>query len=124
MKVKITLLKTGEKVDALIKEGKISELPSIHENWRFNFDKELKKLKNATGYVLVTEETPHIIEGCMIFQLIDNKMPYMSYVEVAPHNKTGGKKYDHVAGCLIAFALNKVLLTVKMNTIVHCISMY
>jgi len=104
MKVKIIKTATAEEVDALIKKGKISEMPSIQQNWRFNFDKELKKLKNATGYLLVTEETPDVIEGCMIFQLIDKKEPYMAFVEVAPHNKKNAKTYGHVAGCLIAFA--------------------
>ena len=28
----------------------------------------------------------------------------MAYVEVAPHNKGKNKRYDKVAGCLIAFA--------------------
>lgn len=28
----------------------------------------------------------------------------MPYVEVAPHNKIETKKYDNVAGCLIAYA--------------------
>jgi hypothetical protein len=104
MKVKIIKTATAEEVDALIKKGKISEMPSIQQDWRFNFDKELKKLKNATGYLLVTEEMPNVIEGCMIFQLIDKKEPYMAFVEVAPHNKKDTKIYDHVAGCLIAFA--------------------
>lgn len=80
------------------------ELPSIHEGWRFNFDKKFSKLKNSTAYVLITEKTPHIIEGCLIFQLTDKKRPYMPYIEIAPHNKIETKKYDHVAGCLIAYA--------------------
>lgn len=28
----------------------------------------------------------------------------MAYVEIAPHNKGKAKRYDHVAGCLIAYA--------------------
>ena len=45
MKVKIIKAATAEEVDALIKKGNASEMPSIQHNWRFNFDKELKKLK-------------------------------------------------------------------------------
>jgi hypothetical protein len=104
MNVKIVKTAGAEEVNALIRKGAISEMPSIQQNWRFNFDKELKKLKNATGYLLVTEKTPEIIDGGMIFQLIDKKEPYMAFVEVAPHNKKEKKIYDHVAGCLIAFA--------------------
>ncbi|EHQ30070.1 hypothetical protein [Mucilaginibacter paludis] len=104
MKVKIIKVITAEEVVALIKKGTVAEMPSIQQGWRFNFDKELKKLKNATGYLLVTEESPDIIEGCMIFQLIDKKAPYMAFVEVAPHNKKDNRKYERVAGCLIAYA--------------------
>lgn len=110
MKVKIIKAATAEEVAALIKKGKIAEMPSIQQGWRFNFDKELKKLPNATGYLLVTEETPSIIEGCMIFQLIDKKEPYMAFVEVAPHNKKDKRKYDRVAGCLIAYAYQLSLI--------------
>lgn len=104
MKVKVIKVETQEEVDAQIKKGKPHELPSMQQDWRFNFDKEIKKLKHATGYIVVTEETPDIVEGCMIFQLIDKKEPYMAFVEVAPHNKKDKRKYDHVAGCLIAYA--------------------
>lgn len=74
----------------------------MHDGWRFNFDKELRKLKNATGYLLVTDEAPLIVEGCIIFQLIDRREPYLAMLEVAPHNQTKDKKYDWIAGCLIA----------------------
>ena len=104
MDVKIIVLATHEKADALIKEGKISEMPSFQEDWRFDFKKQLQTLKGATGYILVREDTPGIIEGCMIFQLVDKKQPFLSYVEVALHNRGDEKKYDHVAGCLIAYA--------------------
>jgi len=104
MKIKVIKAETAEEVNALIKEGKAKELPSMQDGWRFNFDKQIKKLQNATGYLLVTEETPDVIEGAMIFQMVDNITPYMAYLEVAPHNRTAPKKYDHVAGCLIAYA--------------------
>jgi len=45
MNVKIINAATFEQVDALIKKGKISELPSIQQGWRFNFDKEIKEIK-------------------------------------------------------------------------------
>lgn len=110
MKVKIIKVETAEEIDAQIKKSKPAELPSMQQNWRFNFDKEIKKLKYATGYLLVTEETPDIIEGCMVFQLVHKKEPYMALLEVAPHNKKDKKKYDHVAGCLIAYAYQLSLI--------------
>lgn len=36
--------------------------------------------------------------------MLNKVEPYMAYIEIAPHNKGLHKKYDHVAGCLIAYA--------------------
>ncbi len=110
MNVKIIETSTAERISALIKKGMISEMPSIQQGWRFNFDKELRKLPGAIGYLLVTEETPDVIEGCMIFMLNKKMIPYMAYVEVAPHNKNDKKGYDHMAGCLIAFAYQQSII--------------
>ncbi|MBC9915162.1 hypothetical protein ICL55_32280 [Chitinophaga varians] len=112
MQVKIFEVKSGSEIEALIRKGTIREMPSMHDGWQFNFDKELQKLKNATGYLLVTDEDPLTVEGCMIFQLIDKKAPYLSMIEVAPHNRHAGKKYDWVAGCLIAYAF---MLSVRLG---------
>jgi hypothetical protein len=106
MKVRILKIKTGEPANASIEGNSTLALPSPphDEGWRFNFAKLSKQLKHASTYVLVTEETPHIIEGCLIFQLQNGEIPYGAYIEVAPHNKGKKKRYAHVAGCLIAFA--------------------
>jgi hypothetical protein len=104
MDVRIIVLETGETADAQIRKGNVAEMPSLQEGWRFNFQKRLGELEHATGYLLVKKETPDVVEGCMIFQLIDKRKPYMAYLEVAPHNKKEGKKHDNVAGCLIAYA--------------------
>ena len=39
----------------------------------------------------------------------------MAFVEVAPHNKTVAKRYDYVAGCLIAFAFRQSIIQGKGN---------
>lgn len=104
MEIKILKVSTNELVGANILEGKRVKLPSLQDGWRFNFEKLSKTLKNVETYVLVTDETPQIIEGCLIFQLIDKKIPYLAYLEIAPHNKASPKRYDYIAGCLIAFA--------------------
>ncbi len=106
MKVKILEVSADELKDALIREGKAKELPSMHDNWRFNFPSQLRKLPNARAYILVTEDTPNIIEGCMIFEMKGRELPYMAFLEVAPQNKGIEKEFDHVAGCLIAFAFS------------------
>lgn len=104
MKVKIVQVSTGAEIEALIKSGKVSEMPSMHDGWRYNFDKELKNLRHATGYLLLSDGPPEVLEGCMIFQLIDKKEPYLAMIEVAPHNKGREKLHENVAGCLIAYA--------------------
>lgn len=105
MDVKILDVITELFVAAEIKDAVKSKLslPSLTDGWRFNFKKHSKSDKYQT-YALVTNESPHIIEGCLIFELKNKEEPYMAYIEIAPHNKVYPKKYDHVAGCLIAYA--------------------
>lgn len=110
MKIRILEVKTGELANAAIEENVSLALPSLQDGWRFNFDKESKRTPNASTYVLVTEETPNIIEGCLIFQMKNGVMPYGAFIEVAPHNRGDEKKYDHVAGCLIAYAFQLSLV--------------
>ena len=103
MKIKILKIEPNELVDAEIIEGKNRKLPSIHEGWRFNFSKHSKQ-KGVQSYILITEENPSIIEGCLIYKMKNDIEPYMAYIEIAPQNKGKNKKYDLVAACLIAFA--------------------
>lgn len=78
-------------------------LPSITDGWRFNFRKQLKMDRFAI-YILVKEETPYQIEGCLTFEMKNKIEPYIAFVEVAPHNFGKEKLYENVAACLIAFA--------------------
>ncbi|SFE16189.1 hypothetical protein SAMN05518672_104714 [Chitinophaga sp. CF118] len=113
MNVKILKVSTDKLVGATIRKGERIELPSIQTGWRFNFGSRLMKLSYATAYVLVDQDTPDLIEGTLIFQMQDKTIPYMAYVEVAPHNRTDLKKYDYVAGCLIAFACKQSFIRGK-----------
>ena len=103
MKVKILKIDSKDLIDAQIINGKGFTLPSIQDGWRFNFPRHAKD-KSAHTYVLIAEETPENIEGCLIYKMRHELEPYMAYIEIAPHNKGDEKKYDWVAGCLIAFA--------------------
>ncbi|MDR6560339.1 MULTISPECIES: hypothetical protein [unclassified Arcicella] len=105
MKVKIFNVKDDSHVDAEICEAikKNILLPSLTDGWRFNFKKH-SKVKGTKTYILVCEETSNVIEGCLIFKMKDSVEPYMAYIEIAPHNHGDNRKYDKVAGCLIAFA--------------------
>src|SRR5580658_2337950 len=110
MNIKILKVSTDELAGATIRDGKTITLPSIHTGWRFNFDRHSKALGNSNTYVLVTDETPDLVEGCLIFQMLDKKIPYMAFVEVAPHNRDHPRRYEHVAGCLIAFAFQQSVI--------------
>jgi hypothetical protein len=105
MNVKILKIAGNVLVDAKILDSKSIKinLPSLNDGWRFKIDKHSKQIDRQT-YVLISEETPNIIEGCLIFEMKSKIEPYMAFIEVAPHNRGDNKKYERVAGCLIAFA--------------------
>lgn len=105
MNIKIRKIEGNILVDARISDSKLLEieLPSFTDGWRFDFKKHSKK-KNFNTYILVSEETPEKIEGCLTFEMREKVEPYMAFVEIAPHNRGKVREYDNVAGCLIAFA--------------------
>lgn len=113
MNVKIIEYANKTEVKAKIAEvrNKI-ELPTITDGWRFNFRKNSKG-KNFKTYVLSTNNTPNQIEGCLIINTENQYQDYMAFVEVAPHNKGENRKYDRVAGCLIAFACKQSFINNK-----------
>src|SRR5687768_6804382 len=106
MKVKILDMATDVLVNALIRPATVAELPTLQEGWRFNF-KKLSRSPNTQAFVLVREDTAELIEGCLLFEMKNKLIAYMSYVELAPHNKGDDKRCDYVAGCLIAFAFKQ-----------------
>lgn len=105
MKVKILKISNSALIDAEILDSKTIKvvLPSVVNGWRFNFNKYSKN-KGFEIYVLVKEDTPMVVEGCLIFEMKDKTEPYMAFVEVAPHNQGRNKEHEKVAGCLISFA--------------------
>jgi len=112
MKVKILRVADDLLVDADILTSKIAkvDLPSVADGWRFAFNNH-SKLGRFQTYVLVCEDSPKIVEGCLIFEMRDKVEPYMAFVEIAPHNRGDDKKYERVAGCLIAFACRLSFMT-------------
>lgn len=112
MKVKILRVEDDLLVDADILTSKIAKvsLPSVADGWRFAFNNH-SKLSRFQTYVLVCEDSPKIVEGCLIFEMRDKVEPYMAFVEIAPHNRGDDKKYERVAGCLIAFACRLSFMT-------------
>lgn len=79
------------------------ELPLKEEGWKFDWNK-LSKEKNTKTYLLRLKENTQSIEGALQLK-IEADMLIMDVIEIAPHNlSSSNKKYDFVAGCLIAFA--------------------
>ncbi len=102
MKVLIVEVSSGEFVKSQIRDGILTELPS-HLNWDFNFAKKARE-RGKSVYVLVKEESPAIIEGCMVFSIHEILGAFLDLLEVAPHNKGRNGKYKRISGCLIAYA--------------------
>lgn len=103
MKVFILEVDSNELIRAIIREGKAKEMPSTKDAWQFNFNKHSQS-REKTAFILVKEDTPTIIEGCLIFSMHETFGPFMDYLEVAPHNKGADGHYKRVSGCLIAYA--------------------
>ena len=114
MIVKIIEIETKAEVKSkisLITKDK-AKLPSINDGWRFNFNKHSKS-KDYDTYTITRLKTPETIEGCLIINIKRPFEVYMAFVEVAPHNRGNNKKYDSVAGCLIAFACRQSFINDK-----------
>jgi hypothetical protein len=105
MKIKIIRTAGNSIIDAIIIDASMSvvNLPAVVDGWRFNFKKHAKERRFKT-YTLVCEDSPEVVQGCLIFEMKNKVEPYMAFVEIAPHNQGSSKKFDRVAGCLIAFA--------------------
>lgn len=80
-----------------------NKMPQKKDGWNFNW-KQLTQEQNSETFFLKTVDPPQNIEGAIQLK-IENEMLIMDVLEVAPHNiGSKNKKYDYVAGCLIAFA--------------------
>lgn len=77
MVVKILEVTSGNFINGTIRVGNKAEMPSMQTGWVFNFDKHIK-IPNSKTYVLVLEETPNIIEGCLVFEMKQKVLPYMA----------------------------------------------
>jgi hypothetical protein len=79
------------------------KMPLKKDGWNFNWN-SLLKVKETKTYVLRLKDKPSSIEGIMQLRL-ENSMLIMDLIEIAPHNiGSSNKRFDFVAGCLIAFA--------------------
>lgn len=102
MKVKIIEVETGRIVDAIIQKASLKEMPLKKDGWQFTW-RSLYKTEGADIYVLKLERSKNAVEGVIMLSMMYDEMLYMNNVEVSPTNIGKKGKYDHVAGCLIAF---------------------
>lgn len=80
-----------------------NDVPLKKDGWNFNW-KQLIQEKDSRTFFLKTIEPPQGVEGALQLKT-ENEMLIMDVLEIAPHNiGQKNKKYDYVAGCLIAFA--------------------
>lgn len=105
MLMRVQIRKAGDKtyIECRIKDRFKLHLPSVKDGWRFNFNKH-SKVKGAHTYILITEETPEVIEGCLNYRFDERAGIYIAYFEIAPHNRGKDKKYELVGECLMAYA--------------------
>lgn len=80
-----------------------NEAPLKKDGWNFNW-RQLIHEQNSKTFFLKSVEPTRNIEGAIQLK-IENEMLIMNVLELAPHNiGSKNKKFDYVAGCLIAFA--------------------
>ena len=78
-------------------------IPLKKDGWNFNW-RQLSKEENSQTFILRTINSPNQVEGALQLKF-EYDMLVMDALELAPHNiGQKYKRYDYVAGCLIAFA--------------------
>ncbi len=102
MQIYLLETQTGKNVPALILKAERQDMPLKKDGWNFTW-RNLYKDRNAVFYKLVLEETPNMVEGLIMISLLNEEMVYLNNIELAPHNIGNGKRYDYIAGCLIAY---------------------
>jgi len=114
--MKVKILEKSTSIEKLAEINLITkkELPLKKDGWNFNW-RQLSKIEGSSIYKIALDETSNKIEGVVMLTLYNDEMLFMNNIEVAPHNLGKGKKYDNVAGCLIAFACKESFKRGKGN---------
>ena len=101
--------KTNKLVECEIRVANKNELPLKKDGWSFNWNLASKS-KNSQIYLLTKAFDNQQIQGAL--QLVQYEgMVIMELLEIHPQNRgSSKKKYDFVAGCLIAFACSEAFL--------------
>ncbi len=92
----------GELVKAEIVPMDKRTIPLKKDGWNFNW-RSLSKDEFTQSYILKTPDSSTQVEGAICLK-VEYEMLIMDALELAPHNiGQKNKRYDYVAGCLIAF---------------------
>jgi hypothetical protein len=97
-----------DKINAGLIESEIVPIdnklaPLKKDGWNFNW-RQLSREERGQIFILRTLNTPNQIEGALLLKT-EFDMLVMDALEIAPHNiGRKNKRYDYVAGCLIAYA--------------------
>ncbi len=94
---------TNELIDVEIVGATYKTLPLKKNGWKFNWRKAYKD-ENSSIFILRIKLNPASIQGALQL-VVQEGMLIMNLVEIAPQNIGSTlKRYDFVAGCLIAFS--------------------
>ena len=96
-------IKSVEKIEVEVVTGQPKMIPLKKSGWNFDWRAAIKE-KDTRTYMLRHKWKPDCIEGMLHLRAYEG-MLMMDLIEIAPHNiGTDTKRYDRVAGILIAFA--------------------
>ena len=97
---------TGKKVEAIIEAVNRNEFRSIEKSERFGFDWNVE----ATNIVckLSAIENTEILGVMSLIDFQDQNWIKINLLESSYENVGANKKYDRIAGCLIAYACRMV----------------
>ncbi|MEZ4847150.1 MAG: hypothetical protein R3B93_00665 [Bacteroidia bacterium] len=103
MLIELLEKKTGKKLLAKISKAVKNELPTKKDGWNFDW-RGLYKVEGAEFYKISLNKSPELVEGVLMLTIYNGEMLFMNNIEAAPHNIGNNKKYENIAGCLLAFA--------------------
>jgi hypothetical protein len=96
-------LATGVSKATLIFQLNVKDFVGVkEEDWNFDWNKELNTA-NKRIFKLVTKDEPTTIQGLISIE-DKNDHIFMHLIENAIHNKDKDRKYNGVAGNMVAFA--------------------
>lgn len=100
--MKLILLGTGEKVEAVIEQLSLQEIKRLKGSKRFLFDWSTEVGKEVYR-ISLTGET-HILGLISLVDIPEELRIHINLIESSEENKGSTKQYDLIPGCLIGFA--------------------